>query len=175
LIVAATERSGPSARALRRARLARLATRVRPLQARFTWLHARLLRLFRGRWRRSLLLAGGQPVLALTTTGRRTGRRRSTPVAYMPWGDAYVITAANLGDERPPHWFGNLMANPDAEVHVHGRRQPVRARRAEAGERERLWAEWLHRLPASEAFQEIAGREIPVVVLEPWSAAAPPS
>jgi F420H(2)-dependent quinone reductase len=160
------ERS-PSARALRLARLARLVTRARPAQAAFTRLHAWLLRLSRGRWRRSALLAGGQTVLSLTTTGRRSGRRRSTPVAYFRDGDDLVITAANLGDEHPPAWFHNLMANPDAEVDVGGRRVPVKARRAEGEERARLWAEWVRQLPAAQAAQEISGREIPVVVLEP--------
>jgi deazaflavin-dependent oxidoreductase (nitroreductase family) len=157
----------PSRRALLAARVARLATRVRPLQAGFTRLHARLLRLSRGRWRRSILLAGGQTVLALTTTGRRSGRRRSTPVAYFRDGETYVITAANLGDETPPNWFFNLLANPDAEVEVGGRRLPVRARRAEGEEASRLWAQWVRRLPAAEASRQISGREIPVVVLEP--------
>ena len=157
----------PSARELRLARMARRATRVRPAQAAFTRLHARLLRLSRGRWRRSILLAGGQTVLPLTTTGRRTGRRRSTTVAYFRQGDDLVITAANLGDERAPAWFHNLMANPEAEVELGGRRIPVKARRAQGEERARLWAEWVRQLPGAQAFQEISGREIPVVVLEP--------
>jgi F420H(2)-dependent quinone reductase len=162
-----TSERPPSARALRLARAARLATRVRPAQAAFTRLHASLLRLSGGRWRRSVLLAGGQTVLSLTTTGRRSGRRRSTPVAYFRDGDDLVVTAANLGDERPPAWFHNLMANPDAEVDVGGRRVAVTARRAEGEERARLWAEWVRRLPGAQASQAISGREIPVVVLEP--------
>jgi deazaflavin-dependent oxidoreductase (nitroreductase family) len=85
----------------------------------------------------------------------------------MQRGDAYVVTAANLGSERDPAWLGNLTSHPRAEVVVDGRRRAVVARRATGDEAERLWQLWVERLPAAETFREIAGREIPVVVLEP--------
>jgi deazaflavin-dependent oxidoreductase (nitroreductase family) len=149
------------------ARMVRLLTRPRPIFTAFTRLHARVLRLSRGRIRRSVLLAGGQPVLSLTTTGRRSGQSRSTVVAYMRDGGAYVVTAVTLGSERDPAWFLNLDADPQAEIDVEGKRIAVVARRAMGSERQRLWDLWLERLPATEAFSEIAGREIPVLVLEP--------
>jgi F420H(2)-dependent quinone reductase len=149
------------------ARLARLLTRPRRAFTAFTRLHAWALRASRGRIRRSFLFAGGQPVLSLTTTGRHSGRLRSTVVAYMRDGDAYVITAVTLGSERDPAWFLNLTANPHAEVEVDGQRTTVLARRASGEEEQRLWQRWLERLPATETFRSIAGRKIPVVVLEP--------
>lgn len=149
------------------ARLARLPTRLGPLFTWFTRTHARLLRASRGRIRRSLVFAGGQTVLSLTTTGRRTGRVRSTVVAYMRSGDAYVVTAGNLGSEQNPAWFLNLMTDPHAEIEVDGRRTSVIARRATGEEARRLWRRWVDLLPPAETFREIAGREIPVVVLEP--------
>jgi F420H(2)-dependent quinone reductase len=152
---------------LRLARVARLASRPRPLTTRVTRAHAAVLRLSRGRIRRSILLAGGQPVLSLTTTGRRSRRSRSTVVAYMNEGDSFVVTAANLGNERDPAWCLNLEAEPRAVITVEGRRIPVRARRARGEEAERLWARWVERLPAADAARRIAGREIPVIVLEP--------
>ena len=148
------------------ARLVRLLTRPRAVTTRFTRLHAWILRASRGRIRRSIMLGGGQPVLSLTTTGRRSGRARSTVVAYMRDGDAYVVTAANLGSERDPSWFLNLMADPIAQVEVDGRRSAVRARLATGDEAGRLWQRWVDRLPAAETFRGIAGREVPVVVLE---------
>jgi deazaflavin-dependent oxidoreductase (nitroreductase family) len=149
------------------ARLARVLTRPRPLVTRFTRAHAWILRASRGRVRRSAVLGGGQPVLSLTTTGSRSGRVRSTVVAYMQLGEAYVVTAANLGSERDPAWLGNLTSDPQAEVVLDGRRQAVVARRATGEEAQRLWRLWIDRLPAAETFRQIAGREIPVVVLEP--------
>jgi deazaflavin-dependent oxidoreductase (nitroreductase family) len=159
--------SEPTCTATTLARVTRLVTRPRPIVTRFTRLHARVLRASRGRIRRSRVLAAGLPVLALTTTGRRSGRVRSTVVAYMRVGDAYVVTAANLGSERDPAWFLNLLAHPDAVVELDGRRTDVVARRATGEEGEQLWARWVERLPASETYRRIAGREIPVVVLEP--------
>ena len=149
------------------ARLVRLATRIRWAQTRVSRAQAWLLRHSRGRMRRSVVLAGGQPVLSLTTTGRRTGEPRSTTVAYLRDGGNLVVFGVNLGNERPPAWILNLDAHPAAEVVVEGRRTGVRARRAHGAERDRLWTAWLERLPATAAFAEIAGREIPVVVLEP--------
>ena len=125
-----------------------------------------VLRHSRGRIRRSFLLAGGQPVLSLTTTGRRSGQSHSTTVAYLPEGDTLVLAAINLGNERAPAWALNLAANPAAEVVVDGTRIPVRARRADGAERDRLWGAWVRRLPSAETFALISGREIPVFVLE---------
>jgi deazaflavin-dependent oxidoreductase (nitroreductase family) len=153
------------------ARLARLFTRPRALVTRFTRAHAWLLRRSGGRIRRSFLFAGGMPVLSITTTGRRSGEQRSTVIAYMRDGERFVVTAANLGQERPPAWFLNLTANPDAEIEVDGDRLAVRARRAEGQDAAALWKRWLELLPATEAFREISGRDIPVVVLEPGAPA----
>ena len=154
----------------RLARLVRLLTRPRPLVTRFTRLHALALRASGGRIRRSRLLAGGMPVLSITTTGRRSGEPRSTVIAYMQTGGGLVVTAANLGNEKAPAWYLNLLADPNAEVEVDGRRSPVRARVTADEEADALWAQWLELLPAAEDFQTIAGRRIPVVVLEPSSA-----
>jgi deazaflavin-dependent oxidoreductase (nitroreductase family) len=104
--------------------------------------------------------------MSITTTGRRTGKPRSTTVAYFRDGDAVVTTAANLGSERDPGWALNLEANPEATIVVGGQRHHVVARRARGEERERLWARWVELQPPAKAVQAIAGREIPVFVLE---------
>jgi deazaflavin-dependent oxidoreductase (nitroreductase family) len=149
------------------ARSIRLLGRPRSIVTRLTRAHAALLRASRGRWRRSLVLAGGQPVLSLTTTGRRSGRPRSTAVAYLCDGDAYVLFAQNLGSRRDPAWALNLGSNPRAQIEVDGTRIPVSARRAGGEEADRLWARYVERLPAAEDFRRIAGRDIPIFVLEP--------
>jgi F420H(2)-dependent quinone reductase len=149
------------------ARAIRLFSRPRPIVTRFTRTHARVLRASRGRVRRSLVLGGGQPVLALTTVGRRSGVARSTVVAYMRVGGDYVVTAANLGSESDPAWFLNLTADPEATIEVDGERIGVLARQAVGQEAQDLWNRWIERLPAADTFRRIAGRDIPVVVLEP--------
>jgi deazaflavin-dependent oxidoreductase (nitroreductase family) len=148
------------------ARVARLFTRPRWLVTRFTRFQAWALRRAGGRIRRSRLLAGGQPVLSLTTAGRRSGRARSTVVAYLREGDTYFVTAGNLGSDRSPAWSLNLEADPRAEVEVGGERFSVRARRLDGVEAERVWRRLIERVPAVEAFRRLPRREIPVIALE---------
>ena len=149
------------------ARAVRLATRPRPVTTRFTRAHAAILEASRGRIRRSRVLAAGQPVLSLTTTGRRSGKRRSTVIAYLRDGDNYGLFGTNLGNEHYPAWSLNLDANPEAEICVDGERIPVTARRATPDEEARLWRAYRDRVPMVERFREIAGRDLPAWVLEP--------
>jgi deazaflavin-dependent oxidoreductase (nitroreductase family) len=147
------------------ARLARLPNQIPILTPLITRLHARLLRLSRGRLRRSWVFAGGQPVISLTTTGRRSGEPRSTAVAcFVSEGDL-VIAGMNLGRARQPAWALNLQADPRAEIDIRGQTVQVMARLARGEERERLWRRWLKLQPSADAFREISGREIPLFVL----------
>jgi F420H(2)-dependent quinone reductase len=149
------------------ARFLRSFTRFRRLQPQVGRLHSLLLRASRGRLRRSRLLAGGQPVLALTTTGRRSGVRRTTTVAYLRHGDGYAVTALNLGSDHHPAWCLNLREHPHASVHVGGEDLTVRAREAQDDEADRLWQLYFDRLPAAADFHQLARREVPMFVLEP--------
>jgi F420H(2)-dependent quinone reductase len=144
-----------------------LAARPRRIATLVTRAHARMLRLSRGRLRRSLFLAGGQPVLVLTTTGRRSGRPRATPVAYVRDGERFGVSAANAGLDRPPAWWLNLQADPRAEIEVEGRRLQVHARRVESEEAERLYSLFLRQNAGAETTRRLTAREIPVIVLEP--------
>src|SRR4029079_5792823 len=85
--------------------------------------------------------AAGMPVLELTTTGRKSGQRRSVMLTSpVQEGSTLVVVASRGGDDRSPAWFHNLQANPDVEVRLQGKpSQRMRARVAGAAERERLW------------------------------------
>jgi F420H(2)-dependent quinone reductase len=147
------------------AQLARSPTHMRPVTTRVTRFQAWLLRLSGGRLRRSWLFAGGQPVLSLTTTGRRSGLPRSTAVACFCSGHTLALAAMNLGSSRNPAWALNLEANPDATINVAGRSIDVTARRAVGEEASRLWHRWVQLQPSAEAFRELSGRDIPLFVL----------
>jgi deazaflavin-dependent oxidoreductase (nitroreductase family) len=56
-----------------------------------------------------------KPVLVLTTTDRRSGQSRSTVVLYMANGENMVVIGSNAGNEGPPAWALNLLANPEAK------------------------------------------------------------
>jgi deazaflavin-dependent oxidoreductase (nitroreductase family) len=149
------------------AKFLRSLTRFRHIQPQVGRLHATLLRRSRGRIRRSRLLAGGQPVLALTTTGRRSGTPRTTVLAYVRHGDAYAVGALNLGSDRDPAWCLNLGSDPRAWVEVNGERISVEARRAGGEEAEGLWQAFIERLPAIADSRALARREVPMLVLVP--------
>jgi deazaflavin-dependent oxidoreductase (nitroreductase family) len=121
-------------------------------------------RLSRGR----VVTFAAVPALLLTTTGRRTGRPRTTPLLYVPDGDGYVVAGSNWGQPHHPGWALNLRADPRATATVDGRRTAVRASRAGGPERERLWALLVRTWPGYETYQEQAdGRQIMVFRLEP--------
>ncbi|MDP9275347.1 MAG: nitroreductase family deazaflavin-dependent oxidoreductase [Chloroflexota bacterium] len=105
--------------------------------------------------------------LLLTTKGRKSGERRDVAVYYLRDGDAYVVIASYVGEDRAPAWWRNLKAEPEAEVAVAGKRMSVRAREAEGAERERLWARLVEKDPAYADYQQRTKRRLPVVVLEP--------
>lgn len=130
-----------------------------------TSLHRAVLRVSGGRL---LGRAGGMPVVLLTTTGRRSGARR-TAVLTSPVqeGDRVVLVASYGGDDRHPAWFLNLRAHPEVELTMHGRRRTMHARVASGEEKVALWPRVVARYPGYGRYQERTGRDIPLVVLEP--------
>jgi deazaflavin-dependent oxidoreductase (nitroreductase family) len=108
------------------------------------------------------------PTLLLIHTGRRTGARRETPLAYLCHGDALAVAASNWGQAHHPAWSENLLANPEARVELSGGGFPVSARLADESERGELWPRFLAMWPAYAAYAERAeSREIRLFVLEP--------
>ena len=108
----------------------------------------------------------GTTVLILTTTGRRTGEPRSTPLIYGQRGKDHVVVASKGGAEEHPAWYLNLTEHPEVTVPVRGDRFNARARTATADEKPDLWRLMTERWPAYDEYQRKTGREIPVVVLE---------
>jgi deazaflavin-dependent oxidoreductase (nitroreductase family) len=108
----------------------------------------------------------GAKVLLLTTTGRKSGEPRTTPLIYAPYGDAFTIVASKGGSDEPPAWYLNLAENPAVEVQVKGDRFKARARTANAEEKPRMWKTMTTEWPHYDAYQRNTTREIPVVVLE---------
>lgn len=109
----------------------------------------------------------GTTVLLLTTTGRRTGQPRTTPLIYQRHGEDYLIVASKGGADEPPAWYLNLVAEPEVEVQVYGDRFAATARTATPDEKTDLWKIMVATWPAYDEYQEKTDRDIPVVVLEP--------
>jgi deazaflavin-dependent oxidoreductase (nitroreductase family) len=108
----------------------------------------------------------GATVLILTTTGRRSGEERSTPLIYGTHGDEYLVVASKGGAEEHPAWYLNLSEHPEVTVQVLGDRFAARAHTAGAAEKPGLWATMVGQWPAYSEYQQKTSREIPVVVLE---------
>lgn len=108
----------------------------------------------------------GTTILLLTTTGRRSGQPRVMPLIFRPWGDKYVVVASKGGAPDNPHWYKNLVAQPEVEVQVKGDRFAARARDASAEERPELWRLMTEVWPDYDGYQKKTERQIPVVVLE---------
>ena len=109
------------------------------------------------------------PCLVLTTTGRRSGEKRTSPLFYGTAGDAYVLIGSKGGAETHPAWYLNLRANPTAEVQVGREQFTVRAREATGKEREQLFEQMAQMAPPYRDYQKKTKRELPVVVLEKQS------
>ena len=109
----------------------------------------------------------GAPVLLLHHTGAKSGKRRLSPLLYLPDGDSAVIVASKGGYTKHPAWFHNLMANPETDIELprEGRIQ-VRARKASPEEREQLWPRVVDHYSGYAEYQRATEREIPVVILD---------
>jgi deazaflavin-dependent oxidoreductase (nitroreductase family) len=106
-------------------------------------------------------------LLLLTTTGARTGERRTAPLVYSREADRYVVAASKGGAPDNPAWYLNLLANPIATVEVGGETFEARATPLTGGpERDRLYAQHALGFPAFLDYQQRTRRVIPVVVLE---------
>ena len=123
-----------------------------------------LMRATGGRVRSSL----SAPTVLLTHTGAKSGRKRSTPLAYFSDGDDVVLIASRGGAEHNPAWYHNATANPEVDIWTKGGGGRYRAREAEGPERQRLWDLATAFYPGFANYQERAGeRLIPVIVCSP--------
>lgn len=112
----------------------------------------------------------GAPLLILHTTGARSGESRMNPLMYLPDGDRYVLFATYAGNPKNPAWYFNLKANPDATIEIGAQdgsieNVAVRAHELVGAEREALYAQQVALFPGFGKYQEVAGREIPVLAL----------
>ncbi|HEY7836118.1 MAG TPA: nitroreductase family deazaflavin-dependent oxidoreductase [Solirubrobacteraceae bacterium] len=110
---------------------------------------------------------GAPPMLLLDHVGARSGKHRTSPLAYARDGEDVILIASKGGYPKNPAWYHNLMANPDTTVQIGTSRKPVHARDATKTERKRLWPLVVSVYGGYEDYQRRTEREIPLVVLEP--------
>ncbi len=109
----------------------------------------------------------GTKILLLTTTGRKSGEPRTTPLIYAPYGEnAFTIVASKGGTDEPPAWYLNLSEQPEVEVQVLRDVFKAKARTASPEEKAETWPTMASEWPAYDEYQQQTEREIPVVILE---------
>ena len=125
-------------------------------------IHIAVHRLTRGRLGRHW---DGRDVVFITTTGRRTGRPHTTPLACIDHRDGVAVVASNGGSYRSPDWWLNLQCQPLAEIELAGTKRTVRARIADVAEQEPLANSFGRAYPRFERYRRRSRRFMPVVVL----------
>ena len=109
----------------------------------------------------------GVPTLLLTTRGRKSGKLRRTALIFGRDGKNYLLVASKGGAPNHPLWYLNLVDNPEVEIQVGADKLTARARTATKEEKPRLWKLMAEIFPNYNEYQAKAGREIPLVILEP--------
>ena len=136
---------------------------MNPIGRLFIRLHTFLLRASKGQ----KFNMGGR-VLLLTTTGAKTGKKRTNPLMYLTLDDgSYAVAASAAGAPKSPAWFHNLSKNPNVELEVDGRRIQALAEVTEGAQRDELYEKFKQSEPRFAGYEAKTDRVIPVVVLVP--------
>ena len=106
-------------------------------------------------------------VLVLTTTGRKSGQPRVSPLYFLRDGDRVIVAASKAGAEKDPMWYLNLKANPKVSVQIKKEMLDLTARDATDEERANYWPQLVKMYPTYEDYQSWTDRTIPIVVCDP--------
>jgi deazaflavin-dependent oxidoreductase (nitroreductase family) len=106
-----------------------------------------------------------EALLLLTTAGRRTGRRRTSPMMFERDQDGLVVIASNMGADKHPSWYLNLLDDPHVHVEIGDDSYDATAATLTGAERDRRWAELVDQYPFFAEHQSQTVREIPLVRL----------
>jgi deazaflavin-dependent oxidoreductase (nitroreductase family) len=107
----------------------------------------------------------GTTMMLLTVSGAQTSRPRTVPVAYLDDGDRRLVAASNLGENRNPDWYHNLVAHPDVSVEVGVETYGATACPLVGSDREMAFVRWVERYPCLVGHEVRSGRTIPLVAL----------
>ena len=136
----------------------------RVVQKSFAGFHAGLYRLTGGAIGRKL---GKVENILLTTTGRKSGQPRTTPLTITTQGDRLVLVASNAGAAKHPDWYENLSVNPTVTIQRGKDKTTMLARTATPAERTELWPQVVATYKGYSSYQQKTARLIPLVICEP--------
>jgi F420H(2)-dependent quinone reductase len=107
------------------------------------------------------------PVALLTTTGRKSGRPRVSPLYFLRDGDRVVVAASRSGSDKNPMWYLNIKANPKVSVQIKKEVLDLIARDATDDERATYWPQLVKMYPTYDDYQSWTDRKIPIVICDP--------
>ena len=128
-------------------------------------LNRRVIEEFRANDGRVTGMFANEPLLLLTTTGARSGEKRTNPLVHTLDGDRVVIIASFGGAPKHPAWFLNIRANPEVTIELPGETFTSNAIIPEGEERQRIYDRHAAEMPRFAEYQAMTAREIPVVVI----------
>jgi len=106
-------------------------------------------------------------LLLLTTTGAKSGRQRTSPLAYFRIDGKLIIIGSFAGADVNPAWVHNLRANPNAHIEVGTDAFDVTARELPSDERDELFDKVAAAAPGFAEYQSKTSRVIPLFELQP--------
>lgn len=110
----------------------------------------------------------GATILLLTTTGRKSGQKRTSALIFDRDGDDFLLVASKGGAPDHPLWYLNLTANPEVEIQVKDKVMKGKARTASPDEKPRLWKIMTRNWPNYDVYTTRTSRDIPLVVITPY-------
>ena len=111
-------------------------------------------------------ILGRNTMLVIETTGRTTGKRRRTPVAYWREGDAIFIGGGAAGMTRVD-WLANVRTQPRCAVWLKRKRMQVVATELDGAAYDAARAYAFARWPFTKKYEELSGRRVPYFRLDP--------
>jgi len=109
----------------------------------------------------------GLPSILITVPGRRSGIPRTTPLQYVPDGEAFFVVGSNWGSATHPEWSANLIAAHHVTVRRRDEQFTASVRMLTGDEREHAWHKVVEFWPNYQIAHELAGgRQFRLFILE---------
>jgi deazaflavin-dependent oxidoreductase (nitroreductase family) len=111
---------------------------------------------------------GSIPIVLLTTTGAKSGKKRLNPLAALVEEDGTVyVFASKAGAPTDPDWYRNLVAHPDVEVEIGTNQYTAKASAVDGAKRDEIYERQKAVAPQFSEYEEKTNgiRTIPVVAL----------
>lgn len=107
----------------------------------------------------------GWKLILLTTTGAKSGKRRTNPLGYLEIDGKTVVVASNMGSRAHPAWYHNIRRDHRVTIETGVETYEAIAAVPPAAERDALFARVVAEEPGFAEYQAKTSRELPVVIL----------